>query len=79
MSYAFVNVKTYKRGASWPDGEARMCTQCHYEGGRRRRAVLVAEMKYSGDKYKLPVAYCDRHIPGLITGVLEGGNNDATD
>ena len=89
MSYTFVNVKQFKRGAKWPDGEPRMCVRCGYEGGRRRRAVVVADLKYTGSKYRLPVAYCDKHIPDMDSGVepaafielatqpdVEGGDTD---
>ena len=68
MSYDFVNVKTYKRGASWADGNPRMCIRCGYEsetGGRRRRAVVVADMKYTGTKRRMSVAYCEEHIPDM--------------
>ena len=66
MSYTFANLKRYKRGASLPNGEPRMCIRCGYIGGRRKRAVLIADLKYSGSKYKLPVAYCEEHIPDTV-------------
>ena len=68
MSYRYTYVKHYKRGAKWPDGEARMCIACGSLGdldkkGRRRQAVVTAVMKYAGATTRMPVAYCDEHLP----------------
>lgn len=69
MSYRFTQVKNYKRGATWPSGQPRMCVRCAYENRpRRRQAVTVALLQYVGSKIKVPVSYCDQHIPDeLIT------------
>ena len=69
MSYTFTHIKHYKRGASLPNGEPRMCIRCGYLGGRRRRAVVIAIMMYTGSDTKMPVAYCEDHIPEM------GGND----
>ena len=69
MSYRTINVKRYKRGASWPDGKPRMCTRCSYEkedAGRRKRAVVIGELQYTGSKFKTPVSYCEDHIPANL-------------
>lgn len=63
MSYRYINVQRYKRGAKWPDGNPRMCTRCGYERKRRKRAVVTAVLKYTGSPYRVPVAYCDDHDP----------------
>ena len=65
MSYSFVNVQRFKRGASWPDGTPRMCTRCDLRT-RRSQAVVVAEMKYAGSKFAVPVGYCADHAPDRI-------------
>ena len=71
MSYHYQQVKRYKRGAKWPDGEPRMCTRCgaqvaHEMKSRRKQAVVTAMMCYAKTKFKLPVAYCDEHIPDQL-------------
>ena len=66
MSYRYVDVKRYKRGASWPDGQPRLCTRCGVEQVRRKRAVVVANLKYSGAKTKVPVSYCESHVPDAL-------------
>jgi len=68
MSYSYTHVKRFKRGASWPDGETRLCTTCRNykkwgDVKRVKRATVTAIMKYSGSKYKLPVSYCADHDP----------------
>lgn len=66
MSFSYVNVKRFKRGASWDNGKPRLCTRCGIEQVRRKRAVVVANLKYVGAKTKVPVAYCENHIPDGI-------------
>lgn len=68
MPFRYQSVKRYKRGARWPDGETRTCTRCRIEknGGQRGRAkaaVVTAEVRKTGSKYVIPVAYCEAHIP----------------
>jgi hypothetical protein len=68
MSYRYMHVKRYKRGASWPDGEARLCTACRNgkkwgDVKRVKRATVTAMLKYAGAKWKVPVSYCDDHDP----------------
>ncbi len=71
MSYRYQEVKRYKRGAKWPNGEVRMCTRCGALAdsdalGRRKQATVTAMMKYGKTQFKLPVAYCDEHIPDQL-------------
>ena len=69
MSYHFTHVKRYKRGAAWPDGNSRLCTRCGYEQRQRRRvAIITAFLKYTGSKTKVPVGYCEEHVPGELEG-----------
>jgi hypothetical protein len=63
MSYRFIDVKRYKRGAKWPDGKPRYCTRCGAENRRRKQATVTALMQYLGAKTKVPVGYCDEHTP----------------
>ncbi len=56
-----VNVKRYKRGARWPDGDARMCDRCAAERTRRSRATFTAIRLENG--FRMPVAYCVNHEP----------------
>lgn len=59
---SFVNVKRFKRGATWSDGTPRYCTRCGADQqSRRRQAYLVANIK--DGSFKVPVAYCATHIP----------------
>lgn len=63
----YVNVKSFVRGATWPSGDPRYCTTCAYAGGsRRKQAVVVADRK--GRKFRLPVAYCEGHVPAELKG-----------
>lgn len=71
VSYSFTYVKEYKRGAKWKDGSPRMCTRCGYEGGRRKRAIFTAIIKYNNSKFTVPVGYCEDHAYRL--GIMEGG------
>jgi len=66
MSYRLINVRRYKRGASWDNGEPRLCTRCGVNKTRKKRAVVVADLKYGGTKFAIPVAYCENHIPDEI-------------
>ena len=58
----FVTVQWFKRGAKWPGGEPRMCDRCNVERSRSNRAAVTAIEKTIGG-YRMPVAYCDHHIP----------------
>lgn len=71
MSFRYVNVKRYKRGANWPLGQTRICTRCQIERSRGRQAVVVAELRRSGSRFKLPVAYCEHHLPEDLQGEEE--------
>ena len=61
MSYHFINVKHYKRGARWDNGEARMCIRCRVNGSRGNRAVVTAIRVDDETKRRHPVAYCEDH------------------
>ena len=66
MPFRFQQVKRFKRGATWPDGEPRMCTRCAVEVAhelkrRKRRAVVTAVIRHG--KYRVPVGYCAGHVP----------------
>lgn len=63
MSYIFTHVKYHKRGATWDNGDTRTCTRCRIERSRAKQAIVTALMKYAGSQYKLPVAYCQEHLP----------------
>lgn len=62
-TFKFVNVKRYKRGATWADGSTRLCTRCGTERRRRIQATTVANLTRTGSRFKVPVAYCDKHLP----------------
>lgn len=67
MSYRYVEVKRFKRGATWPDGQPRICTRCRVEDRARcKRATVTALLQYVGSKYKVPVAYCPEHVPTAL-------------
>ena len=54
----------------WPDtDQAQSCTRCRAEKHRSRQVVVTANMKYSGTRFKMPVAYCELHD---IIGTDEG-------
>ncbi len=61
VSYHFINVKHYKRGVIWDNGEARMCLRCTVNGLSRQGAVVTAIRVDDKTKHRLPVAYCKRH------------------
>lgn len=62
MTHRFINVKRFKRGATWPDGTTRLCVRCGAEQrSRKNQASLVAIIKEGS--FKVPVAYCSNHIP----------------
>jgi hypothetical protein len=65
MSFRFTRVRRFKRGAKHSDGSPWYCVTCGSARGRRRRnqAVVTAIVRQSGSPYKLPVGYCDDHIP----------------
>ena len=63
-----INVKRSKRGATWSNGEPRMCTTCSIEDKdedrrRRRRQAVVTADRVNGSRFRLPVAYCEKHVP----------------
>ncbi len=66
VSYRFQSAKHYKRGAVWPDGSTRTCTRCRIERSRARQAIVTALLAYTGSRYKVPVAYCQEHIPKAL-------------
>ena len=61
MTYRYINVKHFKRGATYDNGEARMCLRCEINGGRGKRAVVTALKVDDETKRRLPVAYCGDH------------------
>ncbi len=61
MSYHFILVKHYKRGAVYANGEARMCIRCGVNGSRKHRAVVTAIRIDDETKRRHPVAYCEDH------------------
>ena len=57
-------VKHYKRGATWPNGETRACTVCGVEQRpRRRQATVTANQRHKDNHYTVPVGYCPEHVP----------------
>lgn len=63
MTYRYINVKVYKRGASYDTGKPRMCIRCAINGGRKKRAVITAIRVDGKTKRRFPVEYCQDHIP----------------
>jgi hypothetical protein len=71
MSFYFVNIKQLRRGATWPSGDPRMCTSCTVEEAhelrrRRNQAVVVADLRHRGTQFRVPVGYCEDHIPETL-------------
>lgn len=66
MSYRYQEVRWYKRQPVWPDGQTITCTRCRYEKQRSRQVVVMAVIKYAKTKTKLPVAYCNDHLPDQL-------------
>jgi len=70
--FRYQNVKHFKRGAKWGDGETRTCTVCRInikkseKRGRAKAAVVTAEIRKLGSRFKTPVGYCEQHIPEEI-------------
>ena len=70
----FVQIKRQrKRGAYWEPGVPRMCTRCGVQVSlghqtRRRQAVVTAVLldRTPTRTYKVPVAYCNEHIPEAL-------------
>ena len=56
MSYTFTHVQRFKR-----QPQDQSCTRCRVIHQRTRQVVVTANMKYSGTRFKLPVAYCEDH------------------
>lgn len=66
--FRLVEVKRYKRGAFYTDGEPQMCGRCSIEGRRRRRqAVLTAVLVRPPATYRMPLAWCPVHVPEEVT------------
>jgi len=64
MTYRYINVKHFKRGASYNTGKPRMCIRCRsLERHRRKRAVITAIRVDGETKRRFPVEYCQDHIP----------------
>ncbi len=64
MTTHYTHIKRYKRGAHWPTGEPRMCVRCRANGRPRANvAVVTAVSKSDKDSFKMPVGYCQEHIP----------------
>lgn len=63
MSFYWTRVQRYKRGAQWDDGSPRMCTRCGIERTRRQQAVMTALLRLEGNRFKVPVGYCNDHVP----------------
>ena len=61
MTTRLVNIKTYLRGAHWPDGATRLCTRCGTENRRKNQARVVADIV--DGRFRIPVGYCELHIP----------------
>lgn len=69
MSFGYVKVKRYQRGATWSDGSPRMCTRCGVERTRRKVAIVTAFLTNDSTRYQLPVGYCPDHLPDeLVSG-----------
>ena len=63
MSYHYILIKHYKRGASYDTGQPRMCLRCAVNGGRKNRAIVTAIRIDDTTKRRFPVEYCGDHIP----------------
>lgn len=67
----FTGVKRLKRGAVWADGTTRTCTGCRidisYERRRRARQATTVATLHDG-RFRIPVAYCDGHLPDDLKG-----------
>ena len=78
MSFKLIQVKRHRRGATWPNGETRICSRCQIEDARGRAAVLTAYLQLEGSDTKVPVAWCKKHIAWMkeeygdsyLTGIL---------
>lgn len=72
MNFKFQNVKRFKRGAKWGNGESRMCTRCNsdIEVTRSRQAVVTADLfntrNTASKRIVVPVAYCQEDTPEEI-------------
>jgi len=68
MTFKIQNVKRYKRGATWENGETRTCTRCRadHDIKRAKAAVVVGNLKHTGSRFVTPVGYCEVHIPEEI-------------
>jgi hypothetical protein len=67
-TYYWTQVKTWKRGARWSDGETRTCTRCRADRDRRRSraATVTATLRQRGSRFKIPVGYCPEHLPAEL-------------
>ena len=69
--FRLVEVRRFKRGAFWSDGEPRMCGRCAVNGrdrhARRRQAVVTAVLVRPPARFRCPVDWCEEHLPDEVT------------
>lgn len=66
-TFKYTHIKEFKRGAKHSDGSPWMCVRCGVEGRRRRNQAIVTAIRgREGDSFKLPVGYCDEHVPANL-------------
>lgn len=74
MKAKVINVQQYKRGAFHADGSPVMCITCRIEkklayvtengtGRKRVRQAVVTMTRVSKTGSRLPIGYCENHLP----------------
>lgn len=67
MKAKVVHVKHYKRGATNDDGSSMICITCRIEkklaGRGRANQAVVTLVRVSRTGSRLPVGYCEAHVP----------------
>ena len=63
MPFKLIQVKHHKRGATWSNGETRICSRCQIEDVRGRAAIVTAYLVLEGNEsLKVPVSWCKEHV-----------------
>jgi hypothetical protein len=60
-------------GALDANGSPVMCLRCRAENRRRAKRAVVTAIDVTGGTMRLPVAYCQEHVPDEM-GTKERGN-----
>lgn len=63
----YIYIKRFKRGATHDDGSTYTCITCRIEkklaGRGRANQATVTAIRVSDTGSRLPVGYCDPHVP----------------